>query len=131
MKSQAATDIDSYIEMQPSHIRLKLIEMRQIIKSVVPDATEVISYQMPAFKLNKVLVYFAGCKNHIGFYPSGTGISAFEPELSKYVHSKGAIQFPLDQPLPVQFIKKIVKFRRKYELEAAKIKSTSAKKVKK
>ena len=78
MKSFSASDIDSDIEMQPPNIRIKLVEMRQIFKSVVPDATEVIRYQMPSFKLNKVLVYFAGCNNHIGFYPTGTGISASE-----------------------------------------------------
>src|SRR5688572_15519901 len=112
MKSKGpAKNIDSYIDSQPGEIRPKLIEIREIIKSVIPEAEEVISYQMPAFKLNKVLVYFAGCKNHIGFYPTGSGITQFEPELSKFKYSKGAIQFPLDKTLPAALIKKIVKYR--------------------
>ena len=106
-----AKDIDSYIKAQPESIHEQLEQIRQIIRSAAPKAKEVISYGMPAFKMNKVIVYFAGYKNHIGFYPTGTGIKAFEQELGAFKYSKGAIQFPLDKKLPVGLIKRIVKFK--------------------
>lgn len=87
--------------------------MRSIITSVIPEADEVISYGMPALKTKKVLVYFAAFNNHIGFYPTASGIKAFEKELKPYKHSRGAIQFPLDQPLPADLIKRITIFRKK------------------
>ena len=131
MKSSGvAKNIDSYIDTQPEFIQEKLIKMRQIIKSVVPKSEEVISYMMPAFKQHGVLVYFAGCKTHVGFYPTPSGVKEFEKELSDYKYSKGAIQLPLDKPLPVGLIKRIVKFRVKEDKEAAERK-VAMKKVKK
>jgi len=85
--------------------------MRQTIHQAAPEAVETISYQMPAFKLNGVLVYFAAMKNHIGFYPTSSGVAAFKKELSPYKTSKGAVQFPLKSPIPYDLVTKIVKFR--------------------
>lgn len=105
------SNIDEYINGFDEPQYSKLIEIRSIIQNAAPDATEVISYNMPALKMNKVLVYFAAYKNHIGFYPTGRGIAAFESELTKYTFSKGAIQFPINKKLPVKLIQRIVKFR--------------------
>ncbi|HVY75556.1 MAG TPA: DUF1801 domain-containing protein, partial [Puia sp.] len=85
--------------------------LRQTIKQAAPKATETISYRMPAFRQNKVLVYYAVHKEHIGFYPTSDPIVHFRQELEQYNTSKGAIQFPIDKPLPLALIKKIVKFR--------------------
>lgn len=104
-------DADSYIATQPEATRLVLEQLRQIIKGIVPDAEEVISYQMPAFKQNGMLVWYAGYKKHVGLYPSSTPMQAFKDELTAYKTSKGAIQLPLDKPLPVELITKIVKFK--------------------
>jgi uncharacterized protein YdhG (YjbR/CyaY superfamily) len=103
--------IDDYIATFPKEIQKKLQEMRATIKETAPDAEEKISYQMPTFYLKGNLVHFAAFKNHIGFYPVPTGIEKFKKELSAYKTSKGAVQFPLDKPLPVDLIRKIVKFR--------------------
>ena len=114
--------VDAYIAAQPVVNQVLLQSLRNTIRKVAPDATELISYQMPAYKLQGVLVYFAGYKNHIGFYPSGSAITTFLPELSAYKTSKGTIQFPLDKKLPLQLIKKIVQHRvqentRKHQLK--------------
>ena len=111
--------IDEYIHSFPEHIQKKLTEMREIIRSQAPQAEEKISYQMPAFYLNGNLVYFAGFSKHIGFYPTSSGVNAFESELTAYKHAKGSIQFPLTEPLPSQLIKKIVKFRVKENLNSS------------
>ena len=103
--------IDLYILGRPPQAQAKLREIRKAIRSVAPDATEIISYQMPTFYYNGNLVYFAGYERHIGFYPGANGISEFEKELGEYKHAKGSIQFPLDKPLPISLIKRIVKFR--------------------
>jgi uncharacterized protein YdhG (YjbR/CyaY superfamily) len=103
--------IDDYIATFPNDIQKKLQEMRATIKETAPDAEEKISYQMPTFFLKGNLVHFAAFKNHIGFYPVPTGIEKFKKELSAYKTSKGAVQFPLDKPLPSDLIRKIVKFR--------------------
>lgn len=103
--------IDEYIASFPADVQKRLQEIRAAIKSVAPQATEKISYQMPTFFLNGNLVHFAAFKNHIGFYPVPSGIEAFKEELSKYAQGKGSVQFPLDQPLPLALIKRIVKFR--------------------
>lgn len=108
---QKIRDIDEYHSSQPPEISQKLDQMRQAVIQAAPTATETISYGMPAFRQNKVLVYYAVSKNHIGFYPTPNPIIHFEKELVKYNTSKGAIQFPLDKPLPISLIKKIVKFR--------------------
>lgn len=104
-------NVDEYINCFDGIVKEKLNEVRDIIKSVALDAKEVISYNMPAYKLNKVLVYFAANKNHIGFYPTPSAVFKFKKELKEYKTSKGAIQFQLNKPLPSNLVKKIVKFR--------------------
>jgi len=104
--------IDEYIQTFPEDIQIILQKMRETIRKAVPNAVEAISYQMPTFKLKgKNLVHFATFKNHIGFYPAPSGIESFEKELSPYVRSKGAVQFPLNQPVPYDLVEKIVRFR--------------------
>jgi len=103
--------IDEYIATVPKEIQEKLEELRAVIKEVVPEAQEKISYQMPTFTLKGNLVHFAAFKNHIGFYPTPSGITAFDDELAIYKRAKGSVQFPFNQPLPLELIRKIVKFR--------------------
>ena len=112
-----------YIAGFPETVQQTLTKLRLTIKKAAPKAEEVISYRMPAFKYYGVLVYFAGYKNHIGFYPTSSGIKAFRQEFSNYKWSKGAVQFPIDKPLPVSLISKIVKFRVKENVEKANAKS--------
>ncbi|MFA6541424.1 MAG: DUF1801 domain-containing protein [Bacteroidota bacterium] len=114
------TSVDAYIAEFSGTTRKKLKEIRTIIRAAAPDAEEVISYNMPAYKQNGVLVYFAGYERHIGFYPTGSGIKAFRDRFKKYAWSKGAVQFPLDAPLPVRLITAIVKFRIEQTLLKAK-----------
>lgn len=104
-------NVDDYIKLFPKEIHPSLQKIRSVIKSVVPKAEEIISYNMPAYKQHGVLVYFAAYKNHIGFYPTSSGVRVFADYLKDYKTSKGAIQFQIDKPLPVTLIKKIVKFR--------------------
>jgi len=105
-------DIDLYISNFPEDVQEILTQIRTIINKVVPDAVEDISYGMPAFKTNgKPLVYFAGYKNHIGFYATPTGHEYFSAELSNYKQGKGSVQFPIDKPIPFDLIKRIVEFR--------------------
>ncbi len=105
--------IDDYIKIQDKDKQVDLQKFREIIKKAAPKATECISYQMPAFKQNGILVYFAAAKNHFGFYPTAKPIEVFKKQLDEkgYTYSKGAIQFPLDKPLPVKLIQDMVKFR--------------------
>ena len=110
-------DIDEYISTQTPEIQTLLEQMRQTIKKAAPEADEVISYGMPAFKYHGMLVYFASYKNHIGFYATPTGHSEFEKELSIYKQGKGSVQFPLTQPLPLDLISRIVQFRVKENLK--------------
>lgn len=110
MKSEYAS-IDEYIASFPNEAQKKLIALRNLIKRLAPEATEKISYQMPTFFLNGNLVHFAAYSNHIGFYPTPSGISQFKRELTGYEHAKGSVQFPLDEPLPIELISKIVEFR--------------------
>jgi uncharacterized protein YdhG (YjbR/CyaY superfamily) len=111
MEKTKSSTIDEYLALFPEAVRTTLEELRRVIHYAAPEAREVISYGMPAFKLKTVLVYFAAYPRHIGFYPTASGIEAFKPELSGYEFSKGAIRFPLDQPLPFDLITRIVKFR--------------------
>lgn len=104
-------EIDNYIAAFPAAAKKQLKDMRAIIKEAAPEAQELISYCMPAYKLNGVLVYFAGYKGHIGFYPTPSGIKQFLPKIQAYKHSKGAVQFPIDLPLPKKLIKEMVVFR--------------------
>jgi uncharacterized protein YdhG (YjbR/CyaY superfamily) len=104
--------VDSYIKSFPENIQTRLKQIRATIIKNAPDATESIAYGMPAYKTNgKTLVYFAGFKNHIGFYATPTGHVSFADELSKYKHGRGSVQFPLDKPLPLKLIGQIVRFR--------------------
>ncbi len=104
--------IDKYIDQFPPDTGAILKKIRSLIKNAVPDAEEGIAYGMPAYKVNrKPLVYFAGYKNHIGFYATPSGHSEFEKELSKYPQGKGSVQFPLKQKIPYDLIARIVKFR--------------------
>ena len=108
---EKANNTDEYLAGFSGETRKQLEEIRAIIKTAAPEAKEVISYGMPAFKMNSVIVYFAGYANHIGFYPTGTGIAAFQNEISGYKNSKGAVQFPIDKPLPKELITKMVHFK--------------------
>jgi len=114
-------NIDDYFSTVPEAIRNKLQKIRETIHKAAPKAEEVISYNMPAFKLNRVLVYFAAFKNHIGFFPTAKPIVVFKEELADYKTSKGAIQFPLDKRIPLGLISKITKFRVKEDLEKEKV----------
>lgn len=105
------TSIDEYIKDFPPETQKKLEQIRTIIREAAPDAKERISYQMPAFTLNGNLVYFAAFRNHIGFYPTPSGIEAFKDELKDYKNAKGSVQFPIDKPLPLDLISRIVKYR--------------------
>ncbi len=106
-------EVDLYIENAAEPARARLKKIRQTIKKLVPDAEELISYQMPAFKFHGPLVYYAAFPKHIGFYATPTGHEEFKKELSVYKQGKGSVQFPLDEPLPIELISKIVKFRAK------------------
>lgn len=103
--------VDEYIAQFPADIQKILESLRKVIKETAPAAKEKISYQMPTFYLHGNLVHFAAYKNHIGFYPTSSGIAAFQQEISNYKNSKGAVQLPLDKPLPYELISKIVEFR--------------------
>jgi uncharacterized protein YdhG (YjbR/CyaY superfamily) len=119
--------IDEYIATFPEETQKILEELRATIKAAAPDAEEKISYQMPAFALKGNLVYFAAWKNHIGFYPTSRGTQAFEHELSMYESAKGSVKFPIDKPLPLELISKIVKFRVAENLKNAERKSSKRK----
>ena len=115
-------NIDEYIINFPVEIQKMLEQLRATVKKAAPQANEVISYGMPAFKLNGMLVWFAAHSKHIGFYPKASGIEAFKKELAIYKWAKGSVQFPLDKPLPLALITKIVKFRVTENLQRAKAK---------
>lgn len=104
-------DIDGYIENYPKDVQALLKKIRVTIKKHALGATEAISYGIPTYKLNGNLVHFGAFKRHVGFFPTPSGIRAFQKELSEYRTTKGAIQFPLDKALPLDLIKKIVVFR--------------------
>ena len=112
--------IDDYISQFSPQIQDMLKKMRQAIRMSAPDAQEKISYQMPTFNLHGILVHFAAHRNHIGFYPTPSGIEAFRQELAAFKTSKGAVQFPLDKPLPLDLISQIVRFRVAENLAVAK-----------
>ncbi len=103
--------IDEYIAKFPAEVQVLLQTLRATIHAAAPEAREQLSYGMPAFALHGILVYFAAAKRHIGFYPTSSGIAAFQAELAGYASSKGAVQFPLDQPLPLDLISRMVQFR--------------------
>ncbi len=111
--------IDEYIAGFPQDVQKNLQELRAVIRAAAPQAQEKISYQMPAFYFHGNLVYFAAYKGHIGFYPTASGIEYFKEELSGYEISKGTVRFPLDSPLPMDLIRRIVAFRMQENLEKA------------
>jgi uncharacterized protein YdhG (YjbR/CyaY superfamily) len=117
MPKEKCKTIDEYIATFPKSIQKILEELRQAIRDSAPTAEEAISYQMPTFKLNGNLVWFAAFKNHIGFYPKPSAIETFREELFNYEVSKGTIRFPLDKPIPFDLVRKIVKYRVKQNLD--------------
>ncbi|MGN8059625.1 iron chaperone [Pedobacter sp. 22163] len=124
MEQPKPENIDQYIANFPIETQKLLQQIRETIHKAVPEAKEVISYGMPAFKQNTVLIYFAGYAKHIGFYPTGSGIEAFKEEFAQYKWSKGAVQFPLNKPLPLDLITRITKFKAERDLEKAKKKKS-------
>ena len=115
--------IDEYIAVFPADVQVRLADMRTTIRDAAPEAEEAISYQMPTFRLKGNLVHFAGYKGHIGFYPAPSGIEAFKDELAGYKGAKGSVQFPLDQPLPLDLVRRITQFRVAENLAKAEAKS--------
>ena len=107
----AAQSIDEYVAEFPPAIQERLQQVREVIRAGAPDAVETISYAMPTFDLHGHLVHFAAFKGHIGLYPTPTGIERFEEELAPYKGGKGSLKFPLDEPLPLDLIRRIVEFR--------------------
>ena len=113
------TSVDEYIADQPKTAQEKLETLRGTILKAAPGAKEVISYNMPAIRLHGLIVWYASFKSHIGLYPHASTIVAFSKELAKYKTAKGSIQFPMDEPLPLALIKKMVQFRVKEDKEKA------------
>ena len=116
MDTQKYQNIDDYISRARLEVQQKLRELKAVIKAEVPDAEERIAYGMPTYSQNGNLVHFAAFTNHIGFYPAPSGIENFKEELARYKTSKGAIQFPLDQDIPMDLVREIVRFRLKENL---------------
>jgi uncharacterized protein YdhG (YjbR/CyaY superfamily) len=105
-------EIETYIKQFPDNVQEILQNLRELVKNNAPQAEELFSYGMPAYKTNKIpLVYFAAFKNHIGFYATPSGHSEFKNELSKYKQGKGSVQFPFNNPIPYKLIERIVQFR--------------------
>jgi uncharacterized protein YdhG (YjbR/CyaY superfamily) len=111
MKADHAKNIDEYIAGYPKNVQVLLKQVRETIRKSAPKAEESISYGIPAYKLDGMLIYFAGYKNHISVYPAPRGSVEFKEELESYEGGKGTVQFPLDKPIPFSLIKRIVKFR--------------------
>lgn len=118
--SRTPKNFEDYLDRFPSDAQQRLQKMRQTIKKAAPQANEKISYGIPAFALNGMLIWFAAFKNHIGFYPRTSAIAAFKKELSAYKGAKGSVQFPFEKPLPLALISRMVKFRVKENLSNAK-----------
>ncbi|WP_245579212.1 iron chaperone [Algoriphagus mannitolivorans] len=124
MMNPKPESVEQYLSWYEEPKRGKLDQMRAILKKALPEAKELVSYHMPAYKTSEVLVYFSGAKNHLGFYPTNSGVEEFKKELEPYVTSKGAIQFPYEEPLPEELIIQIAQFR----LEEAKFRAILKKK---
>ncbi|MGH9591065.1 MAG: iron chaperone [Terracidiphilus sp.] len=103
--------VDEYISELPDRARDAVTRLRRAIRQAAPQAEEAISYNLPAFRWNGILVWYAAFKNHVGFYPKASAIAAFKSELASFKTSKGAIQFPIDESIPIRLVKKIVAFR--------------------
>lgn len=127
-KSKPPKDIDEYISQFTPDVQQILSNIRTTIRDAAPDASEVISYQMPAFRQHGMLVYFAAWKEHIGLYPPVSGNAAIEKAVARYAGPKGNLQFPLDNPIPYDLIKRIVKLRVKLNLEKVEAKRAKRKK---
>lgn len=112
--------IDEYIALFPKPVQKMMQEVRKTISQAAPEAVECISYKMPTFKMKRNLVHFAAYKHHIGFYPGAGGIDAFQDEIKQYKNAKGSVQFPIDEPMPLELIKKVTTFRVKQEMERVK-----------
>lgn len=119
MEKSEFRNIDDYIEHAPIEVQKKLRELKAVIKAEVPDAQERIAYGMPTFSQYGNLVHFAAFKNHIGFFPAPSGIENFKDELAKYKTSKGTVQFPLEEEIPMDLVREIVHFRLKENLANA------------
>ena len=115
-KKKKFETINEYIHTFPENVQIILEKLRKIISQAAPKAEETISYNIPTFKLNGNLVHFAGYKNHIGFYPTPSGIEHFKDELSAYEVAKGSVKFPLNKPIPYNLVRNIVEFRVKENL---------------
>ena len=126
-KKTGFRSIDEYIAALPEEIQTILQEIRATVRAAAPDAEEKISYQMPTFYLKGNLVHFAAFKNHIGFYPTPSGVEAFKEEIARYQGAKGSIRFPLDEPMPLDLITRIVKMRAAENLKKAELKSRKRK----
>jgi uncharacterized protein YdhG (YjbR/CyaY superfamily) len=120
-KNKNPKDIDDYADRFPKEVQRLLNDMRLTIKKAAPKAEETISYGIPAFRLNGMLVWFAAFKSHIGFYPGAGAMMAFKKELAAYKGAKGSVQFPFDEPLPLALVSRIVKFRVKQNLTSLNI----------
>jgi uncharacterized protein YdhG (YjbR/CyaY superfamily) len=112
--------IDEYLRNFPPDVQEILEKLRKLVHEVVPEAKEAMAYGIPTFTLNENLVHFAAFEHHIGFYPTPSGIAAFKKELALYKHAKGSVQFPLDQPIPYDLVRRIVEFRVKEVRESGK-----------
>ena len=130
VRARLPINIDDYILKFSPEVQEILSNIRTTIRSVAPDAEEVISYQMPAFRQHGILVYFAAWKEHIGLYPPISGDAAIEKAVARYAGPKGNLQFPLDKPIPLNLIRRIVKLRVKQNNEKAEAKRASRKKGK-
>jgi uncharacterized protein YdhG (YjbR/CyaY superfamily) len=126
-------DIDGYISQFPADVQAILQKVRETIRRAAPDASETISYQMPAFRQHGMLVYFAAWTNHIGLYPPISGDAALKKAVARYAGPKGNLQFPLDEPIPYKLIERIVTLRVKQDAAkaAAKKKSPTSRRSKK
>ncbi|MCE5213499.1 MAG: DUF1801 domain-containing protein [Methanobacterium sp.] len=111
MSRKKYQSVDEYVSAFPESVQIILEKMRMVIRESAPEAVETINYGMPTFQLNGNLVHFAAYKKHIGFYPTPSAIEAFKDEFSSYKSSKGAVQFPLDKPIPYDLVRKMVIFR--------------------
>lgn len=127
VRTPGSANIDEYIQVFPSEIQSILQSIRGTIRKAAPEAEEIISYRMPAFKQNGILVYFAAFKKHIGLYPPVSGDAAIEKAIAPYAGPKGNLQFPLDQPIPYKLIERIVTLRLKQNQAKATTKATKSK----
>ena len=128
-RTATAKNVDEYIKRYPADVQPVLQKIRQTIRKTAPEAKEVISYQIPGYMLNGVLIFFAAFRNHISVYPAPRENEAFKKELSAYKGGKGTVQFPIGQPIPYDLIMRITKFRLRENEERPATKNKTAKKA--